>query len=231
MDRERTSWLTQNPNTDHETINHSTPTPIIPSPVKLSIDFFNSNNQPSTSFTPIKVVTPVPSTKQILENPVDASSPCLINTIEAGRRYSSTSSNSLFFDTPNSSFSRTTTNNTTSTPQIVLKNDCETQISYPSNIDMINQLISQMNLTMNDNENNIDYNPTELAKKLFYQSSSFSVNKKYPIINSLINKQVFHFGRYEIDILFPSDNNNKVINHNHLFIFLFFDLEFDYLCL
>lgn len=218
-DREETSWLTHH--VEHEIINHSVSTPIIPSPVKLSlnncIDSFNSNTKQNASFTPIH------SAK---DNPIDTSSPCL-NTAEAGgRRFSSTSSNSLYFDTPNSSFSRTTTNNTTtSTPQIVIKNDHETQISYPSNIDMINQLISQMKLTTND----IDYNPTELAKKFFHQSSSFSLNTKYPMVNSLINKQFFHFGRYEIEILFPSDN--KVTNPNHSFIFFFIILEFDHLCL
>jgi hypothetical protein len=156
-----------------------------------------------------------------LNNPIDISSPCLNPTI-GERRFSSTSSNSLFFDTPNSSFSRTTTNNTTSTQQNVIKIDCETQILFPSNIDMINQLILQMNLT----SNTIDYNPIELAKKLFHQSSSYALNKKY----STINKQFIHFGRYEIEILFPL-NNNKVRNNNYLLIFFVYLSEFNYLCL
>jgi hypothetical protein len=224
MNRERTNWLTQPNNPiEHEIIHHSTPTPIIPSPIKLSLnncnDSFNSNTKQNTSFTPIH------SAKQTLNNPIDISSPCL-NTAIGERRLSSTSSNSLFFDTPNSSFSRTTTNNTTSTPQNLIKIDRETQILLPSNIDMINQLILQMNLT----SNTIDYNPIELAKKLFHQSSSYLLNKKYSTMNSLINKQFIHFGRYEIEILFPL-NDNKVRNNDYLLIFFIYLSEFDYLCL
>ena len=100
------------------------------------------------------------------------------------RRDSTTSSNSLIFDTPNSSFSRTTTINNTNS---ILKNDCETQIINPSYIDMIKELIYQMN----KNANYINYNPAELAKNLFQQSFSLSTHNKYPMINLLVKKTIF----------------------------------------
>jgi hypothetical protein len=111
----------------------------------------------------------------------------------------------MFFETPRSSLSRTTTSNTTSTPENVIKTDRETQIPLPSNIGMINQLISETNLDTNHAENKIDYNPIELSKKLFL----FSSNNKYQMGNSIIKKQFLHFGRYEIEILFPNDKVNS----------------------
>jgi len=177
------------------------------------------------NFTSINIHTPIRSSKKIRENPIDHFSPCSNN---GGRRFSSTSSNSLFFETPNSSFSRTTTNNTTSTPQNVMKNDRETQILLSSNIDMINQLISQMN----NNENKIDYNPTELSKKLFHQCIPFSSNNKYQMNNLLIKKPFLNFGRYEIEILFPIDNQKVIIIQKYLLYFIFFFLqESDNICL
>jgi hypothetical protein len=177
----------------------------------------NSNN----SFTPIR------SSKKIRENPIDHFSPCSNNGLE--RRFSSTSSNSLFFETPNSSFSRTTTtnNNTTSTPQNVMKNDRETQILLSSNIDMINKLIFQMN----NNENEIVYNPIEFSKKFFHQCIP---NNKYQMNNLLIKKSFLNFGRYEIEILFPIDNQ-KVNNIKKIFSlfyrFFFCIQESDNICL
>ncbi len=171
----------------------------------------NSNIKQNISFTPIKNHTSIHSSKQIRKNPIDTSSPCL------GRRFSSTSSSSLFFDTPNSSFSRTTT-----ASQIMIKTDRETQISFPSNLDMINQLISQMNFNLNNNENKIDYNPTELSKKLFHQCMPFSSNNnKYQPMNLLFKKQYLNFGRYEIEILFPTDHNKVNNNTKKIFIYLF----------
>jgi len=197
-------------------MNHSISTPIIPSPIKLSInnciDSLNSNSKPNVFFTPIKSHTSIHSSKQTQENLIDNLSPCSNNGLGGNRRLSSTSTNSLVFETPNSSFSRMIANHTTSTPQTVIKNDRETQISYPSNIDMINQLIIQMNLNMNDNKTEIDYNPIELSKKFFYQCTTFSSNNKYPTIHLLIKKQYLNIGRYEIEILFPIDNDK--VNNN-----------------
>ncbi len=193
----------------------------------------NSNNKPNVFFTPIKSHTSIYSSKQTQENLIDNLSPCSNNGIGGNRRLSSTSTNSLIFETPNSSFSRMITNHITSTPQTVIKNDRETQISYPTNIDMINQLIIQMNLNINDNKIQIDYNPIELSKKFFYQCMTFSSNNKYPIIHLLIKKQYLNIGRYEIEILFPIDNNkvnNKKKKNFFYFIFLLLR-ESDNLCL
>jgi len=199
-------------------MNHSISTPIIPSPIKLPvdncIDSLNSNFTQNNSFSSINIHTPKRSSRQIQENPIDHFSPCSNNGI--GRRFSSTSSNSLFFETPNSSLSRTTTNHTTSTPQNLIKNDRETQMLLSSNIDMINQLISQMN----KNENNINYNSTELSKKLFHQCIPFSSKNKYSMNNLLIKKSFLNFGRYEIEILFPKDNEK--VNIHSLFYFILF---------
>jgi hypothetical protein len=104
-----------------------------------------------------------------------------------------------------------TTTDMISPSQTVIKIDHDTQISLPSNIDMLNQLITQMNLNMNNNQTKIDYNPIELSKKLFHQYNSFSLNNRFHVMNSLIKKQFLNFGRYQIEILFPM-NNDKVDN-------------------
>ncbi|CAF1090438.1 unnamed protein product [Adineta ricciae] len=142
--------------------------------------------------------------KRALEPPIDHSSPCS-NGID--ERQSTTSSVSLFYDTPRSSLSRTTTSNTNSTPSIIIKHDRETQISVPSNIDLIEQLILQTNLHINENSNQIDYNPNEIAKKFFHQCKSFSTIRKYPAGNISFRKQFLHFGRYEIEVEYPIDND------------------------
>lgn len=192
-----------NINKESEDRNESIPTPIIPSPIKLPMGNFID----SLHSTPTKLHTPTRSSKQHL---IDNLSPCLNNKNVGGeRRFSSTSSlNSLVFDTPNTSFSRTTINNTTSTPRNSIKNDCETQITSPSNLDIINQLISQMNINLNDNENKIDYDPVEVSKRIFHQCAS-STKNTYLTMNSLTKKQFLHFGRYEIEIIFPI-NYDKV---------------------
>ena len=98
------------------------------------------------------------------------------------------------------------------------KTDNETQTLLSSKVDMIHQLILQMNLHMNDNETKIDYNPVELSRKLFNQCATLlSVNNKRQTIYSLIEKQFLNFGRYEIEILFPV-NNNQVSNAIQLFL-------------
>ncbi|CAF2517305.1 unnamed protein product [Rotaria sp. Silwood2] len=184
--------------------------PIIPSPIRLHIhnhtDSLNSTNKVHVSVTPTKDSdsTCSPSDNlsfQALENSVISfSSPSNLGT---RRRNSSTSTNSFVFDTPCSSFSRKTTNNTISNSQIIIKNERETQTLLLTNIDMIHQLILQMN----ENEYKIDYNSIEISKNLFQQCAAFFSTNKYQTINSFIKKQLFNFGRYEIEILFPINSN------------------------
>ena len=195
------------PSNEREISGHSIPTPIILSPIEAPIDSLHESIKRITCLPSRDVRTPVCSTQQTFENPIDNSSPCS-NRGAIGRRYSSTSSASLFFDTPNSSFSRTTTTmNTTSTPQPVMKSNRETQISPPSYADMINRLISQMNLSVTNDENAIDYNSNELSTKFFQQSSLFFTNDKHLSTQFFPKKQFLNFGRYEIEILFPTNNN------------------------
>ena len=176
-------------------------TSCLPKPTAISTDRNHSiitsiDNQPKITISS----TPIHSIKRISLRPTDRFSP---------------SSNSLFFDTPNSSFSRLQINRTTSTPQIVSKTDCATEIICPTNIDMINQLISQINST----SNSIDFNPNELAKQLFYQTNSFSSTNKHRSIELLPKKQLLHINRYEIEILYPLENE-KVDFKSRIDIFL-----------
>ncbi|CAF0992993.1 unnamed protein product [Rotaria sp. Silwood1] len=213
IDRERTTLLSKHSqDSSTEIKNHSTNSksnPIIPYPIRLHIDnhidSLNSINKTYISDTPTKSSNLICSTSnnvsmQTFENSINKFSPC--SNLERRRRYSSTSTNSFLFDTPCSSFSRTTTNNTISNSPIKVKHECETQTLLPTNIDMIHELI----LHMNENKYKIDYNSIEISKKLFYQCSSFFSTNKYPTINSLIKKQFFNFGRYEIEVLFPINN-------------------------
>lgn len=73
----------------------------------------------------------------------------------------------------------------------------------------MNQLIFQMNLTPNDK---IDYNPSELSGKLFHQCNLCLTNDKSSSTNFFTKKPFLRFGRYEIEIVFPS-NENKVMNY------------------
>lgn len=209
IDLEITAWSTNDvlPLNDHPASHQTISTPIILSPIELPNESTGQNN----SFLPIRVHTPIHSVQQTFEHPIDNSSPCS-NQNPVGRRFSSTSSASLLFDTPNSSFSRTTTTmNTTSTPQPVMKNNIETQISMPSYTDMINQLIRQMNFSVSNDKHQIDYNPNELSKQFFQQSSLFFTNDKHRSTQFLPKKQFLNFGRYEIEILLPTNENQ--VNH------------------
>lgn len=190
---------------------------IIPSPIRIPLDIHidscNLTIDKNLSSTPIKHPntnrSPVYTlSKNTNENSIgDFSS----SSNQARRRYSSASENSFSFDTPCSSFSRTTKNHTASTPQITIKKtDCETQTFSLSYMDTINQLISQINLTnltMNENDNKIDYNPKDIAKKLFYQYKSFCSTNPYSTIKSFVKKQFLHIGRYEIEVLHPIDSS------------------------
>ena len=210
IDLEITAWSTNDvlPPNDHPASHQTFPAPIIPSPIELSNESVYEPTEQNTSFLPIRVRTPIRSVQQTFEQPIDNSSPCS-NQSAVGRRFSSTSSASLLFDTPNSSFSRTM--NTTSTPQPVMKINTETQISMPSYTDMINQLIRQMNFSVSNDKHQIDYNPNELSKQFFQESSLFFTNDKHRSTQFLPKKQFLNFGRYEIEILFPT-NENQVNN-------------------
>ncbi|CAF0800305.1 unnamed protein product [Rotaria sordida] len=207
----------QNSNTESKDhLKNSKSNPIIPSPIRLPIDnhidSLNSTNENHVSITPIKNSNSIYSpsnniSKQILNNSINNFSPG--SNFGRRRRYSSTSTTSFLYDTPCSSFSRTTTNNTILNSQININNECETQTLLPTNIDMIHQLILQMNSNINENEYNIDYNSMEISKKLFHQSASLFSTNKYQTIPSLIKKQFFNIGRYEIEVPFPM-NSNKI---------------------
>ncbi|CAF5005743.1 unnamed protein product [Rotaria sp. Silwood1] len=123
IDRERTTSLSKHSqDSSTENKNHSTNSksnPIIPYPIRLHIDnhidSLNSINKTYISDTPTKSSNLICSTSnnvsmQTFENSINKFSPC--SNLERRRRYSSTSTNSFLFDTPCSSFSRTTTNNT-----------------------------------------------------------------------------------------------------------------------
>ncbi|UJR37880.1 hypothetical protein I4U23_030570 [Adineta vaga] len=175
----------------------------IPNDVNLLDSLNSSSKQTSMTKDYHSIGSPL---YNILKQPIDHSSPYSIGIDE---RQSTTSSTSLFYDTPRSSLSRTTTSNTNSTPSIIIKHDRETQISIPSKIEMFNELIRQTNLNLIQNPIEIDYNPIELAKKLFHQCKSFSPVNKYPTISVLIKKQFLYFGRYEIEVE-HSINNDKI---------------------
>ena len=200
-----------------EPLNQPNSTPVIPAAINLltniSTDVFNSIPIENLLFTPTKSRLPAHASlnnrlKTTLENLPNDPSP--YSSI-GGRRFSSASSSSLIFDTPCSSFSRTTTSsNTISTPKTIIKIDRETEIIHPSHDDMMKQLILNMYFNVNNHTNKIIYNPTELAK----QCTSLSLKNNYPPINLSDQKQFLHFGRYEIEILFPmNDDKVKKINH------------------
>lgn len=178
--RQTISSTTQQNESDSR--NSTTLTPTVPLPIKLPIE--NCLNKQTINCE--QNILSTPNKKNLIDD-------CLPSPIN-GRRLSTTSTSSLLFSTPNTSFSRTTISNTTLTPRNLFKNDCETQLIYPSNIDMINQLI----LHLNENYIQTNYNTKEVAKKLFYQT-----NNTCEKMNSLNKKQILHIGRYEIEILFP----------------------------
>jgi hypothetical protein len=188
-------------------------------------DTSNPKLKQNIPFTPVKSYTSLNSIlRKTLENLPDNFSPC--STL-GGRRFSSTSSNSLIFDTPRSSLSRTTTSNTLSSSQTIIKTDHQTQISYPSNNDMMGQLIFNMHFNVNSNINKIIYDPTELGKSLFAFSSTYN----YQSVKSLLKKQVLNFGRYEIEVPFPMDIDKvNTIKINFVLYFIRF-LDVNNLCL
>ena len=126
------------------------------------------------------------------------------------RRLSWASSTSLAFDTPQSSFSRTTTNQTISSSPTVLKNDAATEVSSVSNMEMITQLISQTKLNTVDNQTDTDSSPPELSRQLFRQSTFVSPNTNYQTRHSLVKQQLLRLGRYEIEVLFPGDHDRVI---------------------
>lgn len=93
-----------------------------------------------------------------------------------------------------------------------MKNNIETQISMPSPTDMIKQLIREMDFFVDNDKSQIDYNPNELSKQFFQQSSLFFTNDKHRSAQFLPKKQFVNFGRYEIEIPFP--NNENQVNHS-----------------
>lgn len=135
---------------------------------------------------------------------------------EEHRHRSSGSSSSFLFGTPCSSLSRTTTtiSQTASISPPIRKIDAITETNDPSTLDMIIAWINQTGLNRNSDQLQIDYDPIELAKEICREHSLFLVNSNETLRSPLIKKQYLRFGRYEIEVPFPIDNDQVMSTRN-----------------
>lgn len=134
------------------------------------------------------------------------------------------SSASLIYETPSSTLSRSTTTTTTISQTIptsppITRPDATTDTNDPLGKEMIVALIDQCGLKQNNDQYKIDYDPKDLSKEIFQQTSThFSFQQ-----NSIQN---LRFGKFQIEILFPTDQKNVIFVSGKKNINIFVSIRF-----